>query len=208
MKTLNEKYDNLQIVLITNLLKSKRFFEKVANIPNLKVVASYHDEIVSDLDEWLEKVDLLPDVHVRLMMTKQNYTDTLNLHERLKRDYKTHIKPIEQLEIVCTADDDPETPLSDIEIIEYDGYVNEDFYLKFNNFKHMMCSSGFVVRENGDLLKCWEDINGTVLMNLFNEPVRKAEKWHLCTHSRCTCGHRFPKVSLRQYGKLYKEKQT
>lgn len=205
MEQLNERYDRLQVVLITNMMKPKEYYVNMSNISNVRVIASYHSDLVDDIDGWLDKVDTLYDVHIRLMMTDNNRDHIYSLWDKLKQKYNVHIKPIEQMGIVCDVDSDPETPITDIHIVDVVGKNHTDFYLTHTNFKHMMCSSGFVIRENGDVLKCWEDMDDTILMNIFTEKPKKIGKWHLCTHNRCTCGHRFPKMSLRYYGKLHKK---
>jgi hypothetical protein len=205
---LNEKYENIQIYIISNLLKSKRYFEKLAKYSNVKITASYHHDVVPDIDEWLEKVAVLPDANIRLMMTEYNKMAICNLWEKIKNDYETYISPIEQMGVWCNMDTEPITPIVNPTIIDTDGNEVEEFYQRFRNFKHMMCSSGFVIRENGDVLRCWEDMNGTVVYNIMKDAISRIDKWHLCTHSRCSCEQRFPKMSLKAYGKLHKQQET
>lgn len=209
MDRLVEKYPtNLKMYMITNGLKSKTYFRKLVKYENLKVTFSYHDNVVVDIQEWLKSVVMLPDANIRLMMTEHNQMDTANLWEKLKDDYETYISPIDQMGVWCNKDTEPITPVVNPTIIDNEGNEVEEFYQRYFNFKHMMCSSGFVIRENGDVLRCWEDINGTVVLNVMKDPISRIDKWHLCTHERCSCEQRFPKMSLKAYGKLYKEQKT
>lgn len=207
MERLNSKYENLQMVLISNMMSPSTVYESMTKFDNLRIIASYHSNLVKNFDEWMGKVDLFKDIHIRLMMTEQNKMVVCNLWEKLKKTHNVHLKPIEQMGLICDMDCDPETPLGDITIIDKDGVQRDDFYLKYRNFKNMICSSGFVITETGDVLRCWEDIVGTIVMNIYKNDLVKLEKNHICTHRVCTCGHRFPKISLRQYGKLYKEQE-
>jgi MoaA/NifB/PqqE/SkfB family radical SAM enzyme len=208
MKILNDKYENLQMYLITNGLKGEKFFKKLVEFDNLKVTFSYHDNVVVDLQSWLNTVSLLPDANIRLMMTEHNKMDICNLWEKIKNDHETYISPIEQMGVWTNMDTEPITPIVDPTIVDEHGNVVDEFYQRFTNFKHMMCSSGFIIRENGDVLRCWEDMNGTVVYNIMKDSIAHVDKWHLCTHSKCSCEQRFPKMSLKQYGKLHKEQKT
>jgi hypothetical protein len=210
MDILNDRYgDRLQMYIITNMLKAKSYFKKLALVPRLKVTASYHLAVTPNPAEWIDKVALLPDVNVRLMMTEHNQTDIYNTWEIMNRHgYEVYISPIEQMGVWCNKDTEPITPVVNPVIIDEHGNEVDEFYQKFSNFKHMMCSSGFVIRENGDVLRCWEDMNGTVVLNIMKDPISQIDKWHLCTHSKCSCEQRFPKMSLKAYGKLYKQQKT
>lgn len=184
MNILNNRYKNLQMVLITNLLKPISYFNMLSGVDNLKLIASYHSDSVSDNEEWLDKINLFDDIHIRLMMTENNKNGIIKLWDSLMlKGYDVHIKTIEQMGIVHESDCDPETPIT-------------NKLPRLDNFKHMMCSSGFIIRENGDVFKCWED--KVRLMNI-NNFTYKINKWGLCLHDVCTCGQRFPKLSIRKY---------
>lgn len=186
MNRLNNKYNNLQMVLITNLSKPYSYLKTLSLIKNLRVVSSYHSDSVENIDSWVRKTKLFDDIHIRLMMTKNNIDDIIYQWKRLKKlGYNVHVKPIEQMNEEHESDYDPETEV-----------VNGQ--PKHTHFKYMMCSAGFVVRENGDVFKCWEDT--TRLLNI-NDFVYKVEKWGLCLHDDCTCGQRFPKLSIKEYKK-------
>lgn len=209
MDALVAKYPtNLKMYLITNGLKPLSYFKKLAKYDNLKVTASYHNDIVPDLDEWLGKVGTLPDVNIRLMLTEHNKMEIYNMYSTVDKDFEVYISPISQMGVWCSHDAEPITPVVNPTIIDADGNDVDEFYQRFTNFRHMMCSSGFVIRENGDVLKCWEDLNGTVVYNIMKDPITPLDKWHLCIHSKCSCEQRFPKMSLTRYGKLYKEQKA
>ena len=209
MDRLVEKYPtNLQMYVITNGLKSLTYYKKLARYDNLKVTFSYHDDVVVDVQQWLEKVDVCPDANIRLMMTDHNEMAMANLWEQIKEGREVYLSPIDQMGVWCNKDTEPITPIINPTVIDTEGNEVDDFYQRFTNFRHMMCSSGFVIRENGDVLKCWEDINGTVVLNVMKDPISYLDKWHLCVHSKCGCEQRFPKMSLKAYGILYKEQKT
>lgn len=184
MNILNNRYKHIKMVLITNLLKSIDYFQYISSIQNLRVIASYHSDVVPDIADWLKKVDLFDDIHVRLMMTEDNKNVIIKLWGELSYNYNVHIKPIEQMGVTHESDHDPETPVT-------------HKHPRITQFRYMMCSAGFVIRENGDVFKCWEDTKK--ILNLNTETIPKINKWSLCLHDNCTCGQRFPKLSIKEY---------
>jgi hypothetical protein len=85
-------------------------------------------------------------------------------------------------------------------IIERDGQRIDPLTCRDEHrFKYMMCSAGFVVLSNGDVLKCWKDLGKRVLTNAFNKKAKKLPVWDLCRYDECSCDERFTKLSIERF---------
>lgn len=182
-----------------------------------RITASFHSDFVHDPDEWFEKMMVLRDNNnlqaIFLMTQKSN----LELIDRLYRKYKpllpVRICPISQ------HIDSPEYKLFiekgeydiqnehtetlgeydniNIEVLFNDGTTDNNNFDQYNNFRGMMCDSGFVVLPNGDVTYCYAD--NKRILNLCQDEPRKIDKWHVCKFNFCNCEFEFQKCSIQYY---------
>jgi sulfatase maturation enzyme AslB (radical SAM superfamily) len=68
-----------------------------------------------------------------------------------------------------------------------------------SKFRGMLCSAGFVILSNGDVLKCWKDLDNRILLNVFEDELKKLPVWEMCRYEECSCDERFTKLSTKEF---------
>lgn len=190
---LNRKY------IFTNLTRSVEYYKELTGVI---IIASFHSAEVKNWDEWWNKLIELKDqvIIIKVVLTEDNLEEVIKLFEKYKPMFpkKTHdfdihaidqlsdefvekVKPIFKRNLVFD-DSDNIRLTNDKSCIMIDGdQVPKERHKEFescHSFSGMMCKSGFCIRENGNIARCFFDVHrGRYIMNIFEEKLRKIDIW-------------------------------
>jgi sulfatase maturation enzyme AslB (radical SAM superfamily) len=185
--------------------------------PNGSVTCSFHSDFVKDPDEWFDKMRILRDNNslgvVFLMAQKNNLELLKRLYDKYRPELPVKISPIFQVidtpeyrEFIRNTDvveqNEHRETLStnydtNVQVVFDDGSTDNDNFDSYNNFRGMMCNSGFVVLPNGDVTYCYMD--DKPIINLLRDRPKKLDKWHICKFKFCNCEFEFQKCSIQHY---------
>jgi hypothetical protein len=60
--------------------------------------------------------------------------------------------------------------------------------------------------ENGTVFRCASNIRARLYStNIFTDPIKKLDRWVLCTRNLCNCEESYPKLSIKKYLDLKKD---
>lgn len=188
---------NLNLQMTSNLEKHIKYFNELTN---LIIVASYHSEKANPY-EWFKKAKLLEKknmlYHAVLMVTKTNMIEILILYLKWKKYFKCVLVPIDEI----------------LETKEYKKFKTHVItLLNKNPFEHdaeqeiffgersktIMCSSGIIVDEFGNIHSCWPKINKNIF-NIFDDQYKKISQYHMCRNFGDNCDLEVIRTSLDFY---------
>jgi len=217
---LNSRFgDKVKIItLLTNLTKSYEYYHDLFCDP-LRIICSLHTSQCENPKKWMEKAAKLePKIEkLRLVLSETNCKTVLNLYNTYVDFWgdKLSLHIIDQLsmedvndllgdEIVGKnfyKDTDTESHANSehVSIVSNGKELEAKYCIDCHNFQGMMCSAGFVVLRNGDVLKCWKDMGHRKLLNVFKDDLKKLPVWEMCRYKKCSCDERFTKISIKEF---------
>jgi len=189
---LNEEFDNVTLLMHTNLLRSKKYYEQFNKYDDFLINCSFHSDWVKNVDEWFEKVYLLKNSEVFFMLQENNTKQILRLYYKHSNRKKLWICPIHQILGTETYKNMKSS------------YDLEDIYEhSYNNYKNQMCKPGFIIRENGDIMRCWAQMPRRYkIFNIYKDPMKHIQDWTFCVSKICFCDQAYPRMEMKEYYRL------
>ena len=204
IEKLYNAFPKINVSLTTNAFKDIEYFDRLDN--RVVISTSLHTDYVNTDEKikiWIEKVLKISNVKdIRLMLQPNNVDMILRTKELYKDIDKIIISPIYQMGDYDFLDDIKKQ--YDIDMV---GFRKNDYSNNPTSFKNMVCSTGFTVRENGDLYKCWSCMFKKPIMNIFNDKINKMSTFSLCTCDRCGNEREHDCYSLPYYAKMVKNNE-
>jgi len=202
-----EEY-NLNIMITTNLSRSSAYYEKFEDV---KIVASYHHDYVVNPTDWYCKAKELNRKgvfqHAVLMVTKDNMEDIFDLYLDWSKDFRCVMVPIDQ---IYNDEEYLKFKEDTIEMLDYNPFEHDDEYLNFydnpnkkNLDMGLMCSSGILVKENGDVSYCFPRFDEKVF-NVFENPEYQLSQFHFCNQMCNRCDLEILRSSIDFYNETLK----
>ena len=217
IKRLNERFgDKVKIItLLTNLSRPLEYLESLM-CDSMHIICSLHSTQCKNIDEWMDKaMKLEANVeNVRIVFSDLNCKTAIEVYSKYKDFWKDRISLhiIDQLsmddvhdlvgdEILGMnfyKDTDTESHVKSehVEIISDGKSIPAKDCIDCHNFRGMLCSAGFVILRNGDVLKCWKDLGHRKLLNVNSDEIKKLPVWEMCRYTKCSCDERFTKLYL------------
>ena len=193
--TLSDK--NLDILVTTNLMKSYENYDV-----DVVLAPSFHSDY-ADPNKWFDTCYKLKDKihHISLMLQDNNGDLIAELYDRHKDTLPVVIVPIDQY---IPTDNYKKFKKSHPDMfIDDTEYVI--FYGKETSYDHIMCSSGYIIDEDGELYYCWSRYDEPI-MNVFNE-LKSLPKWHICNKYCDDCDQEVIRSTIEHYTRNLKDKQ-
>lgn len=189
---LNKEFNSIDMWMHTNLLKSKRYFEQFNKYDNFRVNCSFHTDWIPDVDKWFEKVYELNNSVIYLMLQANNFDQIEKLYfENVNKKF-VWICPVHQILETETYDKMKDTFDKD-HIYEHG----------FGSYKNLMCKPGFVIRENGDIMRCWAQMaHRYKIFNLYTNPMKHIHDWTICGFKVCYCDQPYPRMKPTEYYRM------
>ena len=200
----------LNITVLTNLSKEVEYFEPIMDIKSLRLICSLHynqkntplSELLTnketlEAERHIKKIDKLMNIieEIRLVVTETNYPFVSMIHKCLKLTEEERSKFI--FHII------DQLPLERIKKLMGQFLDDKKIYTHTStNFKGMLCSAGFKILSNGDVLKCWKDMDHRKLLNIFKDDPKKLPVWEMCRHNSCVCETNFNKLYIPEFLEL------
>jgi hypothetical protein len=207
---LGEDY-NLTMLLTTNLIRSETLYEKLENV---KIVASFHSDFVTDHANWFDKAKYLNkncDLHhVVMMVTDKNMDYIYDLYKEWSKEFKCVLVPIDQIyyDQRYIIFKEKIKDISNHNPFEHDvEYVNfYDIENPQNDSMGIMCSSGIIVDEEGYVSYCYPKFDQKVF-NVFEDPEFKWHQFHFCRQMCEYCDKEILRSSLDFYRNNLKNRE-
>lgn len=186
---LHDEFVYPKIFMHTNLMHSKAYFKQFNKYPDFNVHCSFHSDIVKDIDKWFEKVYAIKNSKIYFMVQENNWDLIYDLYLKHKDKKKCFICPIKQI-----LNTDLHDHIRDV-IVQNDVYEH-----KFQGFRHMMCMPGFIIRENGDVMRCWAQMQSFYkIFNIYEDEMRRVPDWLLCGYHTCFCDQPYLRKTVKEY---------
>jgi sulfatase maturation enzyme AslB (radical SAM superfamily) len=193
---LNKTFNNVSLLMHTNLLKPRKYFEQFNKYDNFKINCSFHTDWIPDVEEWFKKVYMLNNSVIYFILQENNFDQIEKLYFENVSKKTVIISPIEQ--ILGT-----ETYYRMKEIFPKE-HIHEH---SFKNYKNLMCKPGFIIRENGDIMRCWAQmVHKYKIFNLYTDPIRHIPDWILCGFPVCFCEQAYSRIKPTEYYRKNHEK--
>jgi sulfatase maturation enzyme AslB (radical SAM superfamily) len=186
---LKKEFVDVELSLFTNLLKSKEYFSQFNKYINFRINCSFHTDWIPDIDKWFEKVYLLKYSSIYLILQENNF-------DKIKKAYFENVN--KKTVWVCPI----------YQILGTDVYykMKETFPKEhihehsFGEYKNLMCKPGFIIRENGDIMRCWAQMGQRYkIFNLYTDPIKHIPDWTICGFSTCFCEQEYPRMKPTEY---------
>lgn len=207
-KIANERLEsyNLNMLITTNLTRSEMLYEKLKNV---KIIASFHSDYVQDHSSWFAKAKHINkncDLHhVVMMVTDKNMDYIYELYKEWSKEFKCVLVPIDQIYCDKTYID---FKSKIIQSGNYNPFEHDVEYVNFydaenplNESYGIMCSSGIIVDEEGNVSYCYPKFDQKIF-NVFKTPEYKWNQFHFC---RQMCEHCDMEI-IRSSIEFYKNK--
>ena len=189
--------------------------EEFPDVP-MEVLATYHSDYVSDINNFFEKIDFLEKtktVRTHLMLEEKNIELIKDIYMSRKNRYNT--SDLSGVDVVPIHSFEKNRAFHDIDWFDKNkrhfGYLeNEvdsscvvplvDGYKDNRYFKGMLCTGENIVDPNGDVYHCYQDvISKRVKLNLCERNLKKQQDVKICLNTQCNDGFFFPKYSVKHY---------
>jgi len=194
---LYEEFDSVEIFMHTNLLRSAKYFEQFNKYDNFQIYCSFHSDWVPNVDKWLEKVYLLKNSIVNLVLQETNFKQILQLFYKLLNRREVWICPINQM-IGTEAYDDMKSTWTLDDIHEH----------SYKNYENQMCKPGFIIRENGDVMRCWAQMDRRYkIFNIYTDPMKHIQDWTYCVSKICFCDQAYLRMDMKKYYRMIHAKK-
>lgn len=186
---LNKEFNNVDLWMHTNLLQSKKYFEQFNKYNNYRINCSFHSDWVPNIDKWIEKVYSLNNSTIYLMLQDNNFDLIKELYDKNVNKKTVWICAIHQI---------LET---EIYYKMKKTFPKEHIYEhEFGSYKNLMCKPGFVIRENGDIMRCWAQMaHRYKIFNLYTNPMKHIPDWTICGFKVCYCNQPYPRMKPTEY---------
>ena len=189
---LNEEFKNVDLLMHTNLIRSKQYFEQFNQFDNFRINCSFHSDWIPDVNKWMEKVYLLKDSAIYLMLQENNFDQIEKLYFENVNKKPIQICPIHQIL-------ETETYYKMMETFPKEHVFEHGF----GNYKNLMCKPGFIIRENGDIMRGWAQMSHFYkIFNLYTDPIKRIHDWTICGFPVCYCDQDYPRMKPTEYCRL------
>lgn len=170
-------------------MRSKGYFKQFNKYPDFNVHCSFHSDIVKDIDGWFEKVYAIKNSKIYFMVQEGNWDLIYDLYLQHKDKKKCYVCPIRQI-----LNTKLHYNIRDV-IVQNDIYEHS-----FQGFRHNMCMPGFIIRENGDVMRCWAQMKHFYKnFNIYMDEMRRVPDWLLCGYHTCFCEQEYPRKTIKEY---------
>lgn len=191
---LHEEFDSPKVFMHTNLLRSKKYFEQFNKYPDFNVHCSFHSDWVKDIDGWFSKVHAIKNSKIYFMVQEGNFELVYDLYLKHKDTKKCFVCPIKQI-----LNTNLHYNIRDV-VSQKDIY--EHHYL---SYRHKMCMPGYIIRENGDVMRCWAQMQQRYkIFNIYEDKMKKVDPWMFCGFETCFCDQPYKRLKPNEYIKVNK----
>lgn len=202
---------NLNMLITTNLTRSEMFYEKLENV---KIIASFHSDFIGDHKNWFDKAKYVKkkcDLHHVVMMVTDNNMDYIyDLYKEWSKEFKCVLVPIDQIyhteeyikfkqKIIENGNANPFE--HDVEYVNFHDHENPR-----NTKLGIMCSSGIIIDESGDVSYCFPKFDQRVF-NVFENPEYKWSHFHFCNQMCENCDREIIRSSIDFYNDSLKNRE-
>lgn len=187
---LHEEFDP-KIYMHTNLMRSVNYFKQFNKYPDFNVHCSFHSDHVVDIEGWFRKAYAIKNSKIYFMVQENNFDLIYDLYLKHREQKKCYVCPIRQI-----LNTDLHDHIRDV-IVQNDIYEHS-----FQGFRHMMCMPGYIIRENGDVMRCWAQMQQRYkIMNIYKDEMKRIPDWMLCGYHTCFCDQPYPRKTPKEYVK-------